>query len=74
MLKLRYKKRIYDLVLFDSYYVQTKQPYHEKHYAELETIINSLQERAYDQNYKFKITLDGQNFDAKDVHDYLLNN
>lgn len=74
MLKLTYKKRTYDLVLFDSYYIQTKQPYFPKHYAELETIINSLQERAYDQNYKFTITLNGQNFDATDVHNYLLNN
>jgi hypothetical protein len=71
--KLTYKNKTYDLVLFDSFYVTTKQPYAKKHYADLETIINTMQEHSNERfDYVYQLTYEGKDIKPSQVHQLLL--
>lgn len=74
-IKLTYKNKTYDLGLFDYYYITTKQPYAKRHYAALETIINTMQERSNERfDYVYRLTCDGREIQASEVHQLLLTN
>jgi len=74
-LQLTYQNKTYDLVLFDDYYITTKQPYAKKHSAALETIINAMQERSDHRfDYQYSVQFNGVEINPSEVHNILINN